>query len=107
MTYICHNQKITEPAACRLAFVLFNRGFLVSFSVHNQGDAQGFDIEVGGTPVTSLPFTGDGGGPTTGEIITPITTVPTTLQIVNNDNVAVQLHNDTNATLTITKIASI
>jgi hypothetical protein len=79
----------------------------ISFSIHNQGDAQGFDIEINGTPVTTLPFTGDGGGPTTGEIIIPITTVPATLQIVNSDNVAVQLHDNTNATLTVTRISSI
>jgi len=57
-----------------------------------------------GTPVTGVPFTGNGGGPTTAEIIIQVTTVPATLQVVNNDNVAVQLHNETNATITVLKL---
>ncbi|KYG33384.1 BclA C-terminal domain-containing protein [Alkalihalobacillus trypoxylicola] len=76
----------------------------INFTVHNQGNAD-FDLELNGVPVTPLPFTGDGGGPTTGEIIINVTTVPSTLQIVNANATPAQLHNDTNTTLVITKLA--
>jgi len=78
--------------------------YQVTFTVHNQGNAQGFDLELNGTPVTAVPFTGDGGGPVSAEIIIEVTTTPSTLQIVNNDNVAVNLHSDTNATITVLKL---
>ncbi|MFK3939793.1 collagen-like protein, partial [Alkalihalobacillus sp. NPDC078783] len=75
----------------------------IDFSVHNQGAAD-FNVTINGVPVTPLPFTGDGGGPTTGQIIVNITTVPSTIQIVNANATPALLHDDTNTTLVITKL---
>ncbi|PPA81652.1 hypothetical protein C4A75_21435 [Brevibacillus laterosporus] len=60
-------------------------------------------MEIGGVPVTPTPLAGDGGGPIVGSIILNITS-PTTVQLVNANNSPVQLHNNTNATLTIVKL---
>ncbi|TPG76155.1 hypothetical protein EEL32_23760, partial [Brevibacillus laterosporus] len=77
--------------------------YLFDFVIHNQGSAI-FNLEIGGVPVTPTPFTGDGGGPIAGSIILNITTVPTTVQLVNANNSPAQLHNNTNTTLTILKL---
>lgn len=75
----------------------------IDFTVHNEGEAD-FNVTVNGTPVTPLPFTGDGGGPTTGQIIVNITTVPSTIQIVNANATPAELRDNTNTTLVITKL---
>ncbi|GAF24545.1 phage tail fiber protein [Bacillus sp. JCM 19047] len=75
----------------------------IDFVVHNQGNAD-FNVTLNGVPVTPLPFTGDGGGPTAGQIIVNVTTVPVAVQIVNANATPAQLHNDTNTTLVITKL---
>ncbi|GIP49765.1 hypothetical protein J53TS2_33560 [Paenibacillus sp. J53TS2] len=77
---------------------------MVNFTVHNQGDAA-FNLTINGAPITPAPFTGNGGGPTSAEVIVSIPTVPATLQIVNASATPVQLHNQLNSTLTILKLA--
>ncbi|WP_438286821.1 collagen-like protein [Paenibacillus hubeiensis] len=77
--------------------------YLISFTIHNQGDAD-FNLTVNGTPVTPVPFTGDGGGPISAEVIITVTTVPTTIQLVNANATPVQLHNNLNTTVTILKL---
>nr|WP_231887342.1 hypothetical protein [Paenibacillus jamilae] len=78
--------------------------YFISFSIHNQGDAA-FNLTVNGTPITPLPFTGNGGGPTAAEVIITVTTVPTTIQLVNANATPAQLHNNINTTMTILKLA--
>lgn len=77
--------------------------YFISFSIHNQGDAD-FNLTVNGTPVTPLPFSGNGGGPTAAEVIITVTTVPTTIQLVNANATPAQLHNNINTTMTILKL---
>lgn len=77
--------------------------YLITFAIHNQGNAA-FNLTVNGTPVTPLPFTGNGGGPTTGEVIITVTTVPTTIQLVNANATPAELHNNINVTMTILKL---
>lgn len=77
--------------------------YLINFVVHNQGNAD-FNLTVNGTPITPVPFTGNGGGPTAAEVIISVTTVPTTIQIVNANATPAQLHNDLNVTMTILKL---
>ncbi|MFL0375846.1 collagen-like protein [Paenibacillus amylolyticus] len=77
--------------------------YLISFSIHNQGDAD-FNLTVNGTPITPVPFTGNGGGPISAEVIITVTTVPTTIQLVNANATPAQLHNNLNTTVTILKL---
>jgi len=77
--------------------------YFISFTIHNQGDAE-FNLTVNGTPLTPVPFTGNGGGPISAEVIITVTTVPTTIQLVNANATPAQLHNDLNTTLTILKL---
>jgi hypothetical protein len=77
--------------------------YFISFSIHNQGDAD-FNLTVNGTPITPVPFTGNGGGPISAEVIITVTTVPTTIQLVNANATPVQLHNNLNTTVTILKL---
>lgn len=77
--------------------------YLISFSIHNQGDAA-FNLTVNGTPITPVPFTGNGGGPISAEVIITVTTVPTTIQLVNANATPAQLHNNLNTTMTILKL---
>ena len=77
--------------------------YLISFSIHNQGDAD-FNLTVNGTPITPVPFTGNGGGPVSAEVIVTVTTVPTTIQLVNANATPAQLHNNLNTTVTILKL---
>ncbi|WP_404926651.1 BclA C-terminal domain-containing protein [Paenibacillus polymyxa] len=77
--------------------------YFISFSIHNQGDAD-FNLTVNGTPITPLPFSGNGGGPTAAEVIITVTTVPTTIQLVNANATPAQLHNNINTTMTILKL---
>ncbi|MDQ0661057.1 hypothetical protein QF041_005824 [Paenibacillus sp. W2I17] len=77
--------------------------YLISFSIHNQGDAA-FNLTVNGTPITPVPFTGNGGGPISAEVIVTVTTVPTTIQLVNANATPAQLHNNLNTTVTILKL---
>lgn len=77
--------------------------YLINFTVHNQGNAD-FNLTVNGAPITPVPFTGNGGGPTSAEVIITVTTVPTTIQLVNANPTPAQLHNFTNTTLTILKL---
>jgi len=77
--------------------------YLINFTIHNQGNAA-FNLTVGGTAVTSVPFTGNGGGPTSAELIISVAAVPTTIQVVNANATPVLLHNFTNSTLTILKL---
>ena len=85
---------ITEPGA-----------YLVNFTVHNQGNAD-FNLTVNGAPTTPSPFTGNGGGPTSAEVVVSIPAVPATIQIVNANATPAQLHNLLNTTLTILKLSS-
>nr|WP_240908701.1 hypothetical protein [Paenibacillus timonensis] len=78
--------------------------YLVNFTVHNQGNAD-FNLTLNGAPITPAPFTGNGGGPTSAEVIISVPTVPATLQIVNANATPAQLHNLLNTTLTILKLA--
>ncbi|GIO60529.1 BclA C-terminal domain-containing protein [Paenibacillus cineris] len=78
--------------------------YLITFTLHNQGNAD-FNLTVNGTPVTPVPFTGNGGGPTSAQAIISVATVPTTIQVVNANATPAQLHNLTNTTLTILKLA--
>lgn len=78
--------------------------YLISFTIHNQSNAD-FNLTVNGTPVTPLPFTGNGGGPISAEVIITVTTVPTTIQLVNANATPAQLHNNLNTTVTILKLA--
>ncbi len=75
----------------------------VNLVVHNQMIAD-FNLNLNGIPVTPAPFTGDGGGPTAMQIIINVTTVPSTLQVVNASVTPVLLHNATNTTLVVTKL---
>ncbi|WP_420910360.1 BclA C-terminal domain-containing protein [Paenibacillus polymyxa] len=77
--------------------------YFISFSIHNQGNAD-FNLTVNGTPVTPLPFSGNGGGPIAAEVIITVTTVPTTIQLVNANATPAQLHNNINTTMTILKL---
>lgn len=77
--------------------------YFISFSIHNQGNAD-FNLTVNGTPITPLPFSGNGGGPTAAEVIVTVTTVPTTIQLVNANATPAQLHNNINTTMTILKL---
>ncbi|GIO03946.1 hypothetical protein J5TS2_46140 [Brevibacillus halotolerans] len=77
--------------------------YLFDFGIHNQSAAL-FDLKIGGVDQTPTPFSGDGGGPIVASIIVNVTTVPTTVQLVNANNTPAQLHNNTNATLTIIKL---
>ncbi|MCY9588734.1 hypothetical protein [Paenibacillus chitinolyticus] len=77
--------------------------YLISFTVHNQGNAD-FNLTVSSAPVTPVPFTGNGGGPTSAEVIIVVTAVPKTIQLVNANATPAQLHNLTNTTLTILKL---
>ncbi|MGV2962524.1 collagen-like protein [Paenibacillus sp. AGC30] len=77
--------------------------YLISFSIHNQGNAD-FNLTVNGTPITPVPFTGNGGGPISAEVIVTVTTVPTTIQLVNANATPAQLHNNLNTTVTILKL---
>lgn len=77
--------------------------YLINFTVHNQGNAD-FNLTVNGVPITPVPFTGNGGGPISAEVIITVTTVPTTIQLVNANPTPAQLHNLTNTTLTILKL---
>ncbi|CAH1199298.1 MULTISPECIES: collagen-like protein [unclassified Paenibacillus] len=78
--------------------------YLISFTIHNQSNAD-FNLTVNGTPITPVPFTGNGGGPISAEVIITVTTVPTTIQLVNASATPVQLHNNLNTTVTILKLA--
>ena len=77
--------------------------YFISFSIHNQGNAD-FNLTVNGTPITPVPFTGNGGGPISAEVIITVTTVPTTIQLVNANATPAQLHNNLNTTVTILKL---
>lgn len=77
--------------------------YLIDFTIHNQGNAD-FNLTVNGFPVTPVPFTGNGGGPTSAEVIITVGVVPTTIQLVNANATPAQLHNFTNTTLTILKL---
>ncbi|MBR2564198.1 MAG: collagen-like protein [Paenibacillus sp.] len=77
--------------------------YLITFTIHNQGNAD-FNLTVNGTPITPVPFTGDGGGPISAEVIITVTTVPTTIQLVNANATPAQLHNNLNTTMTILKL---
>ncbi|PPQ47838.1 adhesin [Paenibacillus peoriae] len=77
--------------------------YLIDFTIHNQGNAD-FNLTVNGFPVTPVPFTGNGGGPTSAEVIITVGGVPTTIQLVNANATPAQLHNFTNTTLTILKL---
>ncbi|WP_440111450.1 collagen-like protein [Paenibacillus sp. QZ-Y1] len=77
--------------------------YFISFTIHNQGDAD-FNLTVNGTPITPVPFTGNGGGPISAEVIITVTTVPTTIQLVNANATPAQLHNNLNTTVTILKL---
>ncbi|MGW8957651.1 collagen-like protein [Paenibacillus sp. NPDC055715] len=77
--------------------------YFISFSIHNQGNAD-FNLTVNGTPITPLPFSGNGGGPIAAEVIITVTTVPTTIQLVNANATPAQLHNNINTTMTILKL---
>lgn len=77
--------------------------YFISFTIHNQSDAA-FNLTVNGTPITPVPFTGNGGGPISAEVIITVTTVPTTIQLVNANATPAQLHNNLNTTLTILKL---
>ncbi|MGG4182333.1 collagen-like protein [Paenibacillus jamilae] len=77
--------------------------YLIDFTIHNQGDAN-FNLTVNGIPVTPVPFTGNGGGPISAEVIITVGVVPTTIQLVNANATPAQLHNFTNTTLTILKL---
>lgn len=81
----------------------------VNFTIHNSGDAMGFELRLNGTSVTTLPFTGEGGGPVTGEIIILVDAdLPATLQLVNISAPAgTNLHSNTNATLTVKQISTL
>ncbi|MDU4695338.1 MULTISPECIES: BclA C-terminal domain-containing protein [Paenibacillus] len=78
--------------------------YLINFTVHNQGNAD-FNLTVNGAPITPAPFTGNGGGPTSAEVIVSLPAVPATIQIVNANATPAQLHNLLNTTLTILKLA--
>ncbi|WP_311077923.1 BclA C-terminal domain-containing protein [Paenibacillus polymyxa] len=77
--------------------------YLIDFTIHNQGNAD-FNLTVNGIPVTPVPFTGNGGGPISAEVIITVGVVPTTIQLVNANATPAQLHNFTNTTLTILKL---
>ncbi|MEK3883425.1 hypothetical protein WIW51_11070, partial [Paenibacillus sp. PL2-23] len=87
--------------------ILENGYYEVNFTIHNSGNAMGFDLEVDGIATTSLPFTGQGGGPVSGEIIVLVTSAPVTLQLVNVDSNQTNLQNDTNATIVIKQISTV
>ncbi|MGG4191754.1 collagen-like protein, partial [Paenibacillus peoriae] len=77
--------------------------YFISFSIHNQGNAD-FNLTVSGAPITPVPFSGNGGGPIAAEVIITVTTVPTTIQLVNANATPAQLHNNLNTTMTILKL---
>lgn len=76
---------------------------MLNVVIHNQGSGD-FNITVNGTAITAFPFTGDGGGPVSAEVIITVASVPATIQVVNANATPAQLHNFTNSTLTILKL---